>query len=326
MKMLKIEISSKTIVFAVFFVIGISVIWKIRELIFSLFIAFIISGALKPIVDFFEKRKINRAISAFVVYMLFILVVANLFALVLPPVIIEIGHLFKNFPGVLKTVLPQISPYLDFATLAHNLPNITNDVVNLLKNTFSNAIFITSTLFFGFYLLMENNFIENVLINFFNDVEAKRINLIVERAQRRTGSWFWGELILMTVVGVMTYVGLTFIGMKYALALSVLAGLLEIVPTLGPIISTIPAALIGFSTSYKLGISNIVVYFIVQQLENNLLVPIVMRKVVGLHPIITLIALIIGSKLAGALGVLLAVPTAIFIETLIIENKKLPRK
>lgn len=322
MKTPKIEISSKTIIFTVFFLIGLNVLWQIKELIFSLFIAFIISGALKPIVDFFENRKINRSLAAFVVYMLFLLIVANLFALVLPPLINEITHLFKYFPTILKTTLPQISPYMDFSTLAQNLPNIANETVSLVKSLFSNVIFMTSTLFFGFYLLLEKNFIESVLVNFFDDAEAKRINLIVERAQRRTGSWFWGELILMLIVGIMTYIGLTFIGMKYALALAVLAGLLEVVPTLGPIISTIPAALIGFSSSYALGLSNIAVYFIVQQLENNLLVPIVMRKVVGLHPIITLIALIIGSKLAGILGVLLAVPITIFVETLLIEWQK----
>lgn len=326
MKASKIEISSRTIIFTVFFLIGLNVLWQIKELIFSLFIAFIISGALKPIVDFFENRKINRSLAAFVVYILFLLIVANLFALVIPPLINEITHLFKYFPTILKTTLPQISPYMDFSTLAQNLPNIANETVNLVKNLFSNVIFMTSTLFFGFYLLLEKNFIENILVNFFDDAEAKRINLIVERAQRRTGSWFWGELILMLIVGIMTYIGLTIIGMKYALALAVLAGLLEVVPTLGPIISTIPAALIGFSSSYSLGLSNIIVYFIVQQLENNLLVPIVMKKIVGLHPIITLIALFIGSKLAGILGVLLAVPITIFIETLLIENQKLQRK
>lgn len=130
----------------------------------------------------------------------------------------------------------------------------------------------------------------------------------------------------MTIVGVITYIGLTIIGMKYAVALAVLAGLLEVVPNLGPIISTIPAALIGFSISYVLGLSNIALYFIVQQVENNLIVPLVVKKVVGLHPIITLMALMIGGKLAGVLGVLLAVPTTIFVETILIENQKLQRK
>lgn len=318
----KIEISSKTIIFTVGFILLLGVIWLIKDLIFSLFIAFIIAGALRQPVDFLEKRRIPRVLASFVIYLLFLFAIVSLFALVIPPLLKEISFLFKNLPEIIKTALPQISSYVDLSTLTQNLPNLANDVINLIKGIFSNVIFVTSTLFFGFYLLLEKDFIENVLFNFFDEAEAKKIAHIVNRGQKRAGSWFWGEVVLMTAVGTLTYIGLTIIGMKYALALAVLAGLLEVVPTLGPIISAIPAALIGFSSSYVLGLSNIALYFIVQQLENNLLVPLVMKKMVGVHPIITLMALIIGGKLAGVLGVLLAVPTTIFIETVLIEWQK----
>ncbi len=320
--MQKVEISSKTIIFTIGFILLLGVIWLIKDLIFSLFIAFIIAGALRQPVDFLEKRRIPRVLASFVIYLLFLFAIVNLFALVIPPLLKEISFLFKNLPEIIKTVLPQISSYVDLSTLTQNLPNLANDVINLIKGIFSNAIFVTSTLFFGFYLLLEKDFIENVLVNFFDEAEAKKIAHIVNRGQKRAGSWFWGEVVLMTAVGALTYIGLTIIGMKYALALAVLAGLLEVVPTLGPIISAIPAALIGFSSSYVLGLSNIALYFIVQQLENNLLVPLVMKKIVGVHPIITLMALIIGGKLAGVMGVLLAVPTTIFIETILIEWQK----
>ena len=126
MKTQKIEISSKTVVFTVFLLLSLSVLWQIRDLIFSLFIAFIISGALKPIVNFLSGKKFPRSLSAFIVYLLFIFVIVNLFALVLPPLINEISHLFKNFPGIVKTVLPQISPFFDLATLSQNLPDLAN--------------------------------------------------------------------------------------------------------------------------------------------------------------------------------------------------------
>ena len=318
----KIEISSKTIIFTIGFILLLGVIWLIKDLIFSLFIAFIIAGALRQPVDFLEKKKIPRSISSFIVYFIFVFTIFYLFALVIPPLLKEISFLFKNLPEIIKTALPQISSYVDLSTLTQNLPNLANNVINLIKGIFSNAIFVTSTLFFGFYLLLEKDFIENVLVNFFDEAEAKKIAHTVNHGQKKAGNWFWGEVVLMTAVGALTYIGLTIIGMKYALALAVLAGLLEVVPTLGPIISAIPAALIGFSSSYVLGLSNIALYFIVQQLENNLLVPLVMKKIVGVHPIVTLIALIVGGKLAGVLGVLLAVPTTIFVETMLIEWQK----
>ena len=322
----KIEISSRTIVFTVFFLLFLRVLFQIKDLVFSLFIAFIIAGALKPLVLFLEKRKISRLIASFLVYFSFIFIIGNLLGLVIPPLLGEITHLFKNLPRIIETAVPTVSNYFDLSLIGQNLPNLANRVVGFIHGLFSNAIFITTTLFFGFYLLLEKDFVGNVLGNIFDDNEARRIALMVERGQQRAGTWFWGEVLLMTIVGVMTYIGLTLIGMRYAVALAVLAGLLEVVPNLGPIMATVPAALIGFSTSYVLGLSNVALYFIVQQLENNLLVPIVMKKVVGLHPIITLMALIIGGKLAGVLGVLLAVPITIFIETVLIERQKLPRK
>lgn len=321
----KIEISSKTIVFTVFFLLFLILLWQIKDLIFSLFIAFIISGALKSPVEFLEKKKFPRLLASIFIYFLFIFLIFTLFSLVIPPLIQEMTYFFKNFPIIIKSI-PQISSYIDLNLVTQNIPNLANDFVVFVKGVFSNAIFITSTLFFGFYLLIDKNFIEKTLINFYEETEAKKISHIISQGQKRAGSWFWAELILMTFVGVLTYLGLTIIGMKYAAALAVFAGLLEIIPNLGPIISAVPAALIGFSHSYALGFYNIALYFIVQQLENNLIVPVIMKKIIGLHPIITLIALIVGGKLAGVLGVLLAVPTTIFIETLLLENQKLQKK
>jgi predicted PurR-regulated permease PerM len=159
----------------------------------------------------------------------------------------------------------------------------------------------------------------------FEDIEVKKISLIAERAQKRMSSWFWGEVVLMFVVGILTYIGLTIFGIKYAFALAVLAGLLEVIPTMGPIISAVPAILIGLSQSPVLGISMVALYFVVQQLENNLVVPYIMKKVTGLHPITILIALVIGGKLAGVLGVILAVPTTLLLETVIVEWQRLSR-
>ena len=318
----KIEISSKTIIFTVLFLLSLQMLWQIRELIFSLFIAFIIAGALKPGVDYLEKRKIPRALASFLIYLFFILLIVGIFNLILPPLVIEISHLFKNLPFIIKRTFPSapINFFTNFFT--QNLPGIANQAFDIIKGIFSNVIFVTSTLFFGFYFILDNHLIKKLLGSFFEDSEVNRIEYIIDKGQKRMASWFWGEAILMLVIGVMTYIGLTVIGMKYVLALSVLAGLLEVVPTLGPITSAVPSFLIGLSYSPVLGASTIALNFIIQQLENNLIVPFIMKKVVGLHPIVTLIALIIGGKIAGIIGVILAVPTTIFVETVLIEIQK----
>jgi len=318
----KIEISSKTIIFTIFFFLFMGFLWQIRELIFSLFIAFIIAGALRPAVDFFEKNRIPRKLSAFFVYFLFVFLIINLFALILPPLINEIISLFKTLPSVIERSFSNYLPVINLDFLTQNLPGFASRSFEFIKGFFSNAIFVTTTLFFGFYFLVEKHLASKLFGNFFEEKEIDRIEIISERAQKRMSSWFWGEVVLMIIVGSLTYLGLLLIGMKYSLALAVLAGLLEVIPNLGPILSAIPAAIIGLSHSPLLALYNVGLYFIVQQLENNLIVPVIMRKATGLHPIITLIALIVGGKLAGILGVLLAVPVTIFIETVIIEVQK----
>ena len=322
----KIEISSKTIIFTIGFILFLGVIWLIKDLIFSLFIAFIIAGALRQPVDFLERKKINRSIGSFIVYFIFVFVIFYLFALIIPPLVGEIIILFKNLPNIVNKISPTFSTNSDLNFLFNNIPSLANETINLIKSAFSNVIFVTSTLFFGFYFILEKNIYSKLLGNFFDDMELNQISLIAERAQKRMSSWFWGEIILMLVVGTMTYIGLSIIGVKYALALAVLAGLLEIIPNLGPIISSIPAILIGFSSLPILGVYCAILYLIVQQLENNLIVPIVMKKATGLHPIITLIAMVIGGKVAGIMGVLLAIPSTIFIETILIESQKFSKK
>ena len=314
----KIEISSKTIIFTIGFILMLGVIWLIKDLIFSLFIAFIIAGALRQPVDFLEKKKIPRSISSFIIYFIFVFIIFYLFALIIPPL--------AGLPHIIIKVFPTLSSNFNLSFLSNNIPSLANETINLIKTAFSNIIFVTSTLFFGFYFLLEKNLAKRLLENFFDDMELSKINLISERAQRRMSGWFWGEIILMIVVGLLTYVGLSLMGMKYALALAVLSGLFEVVPNLGPITATIPAFFIGLSQSYVSGLSMIALYFIVQQLENNLIVPFVMKKAVGIHPIITLIALIIGGKLAGIMGVILAIPTTIFLETILIESQKFSKK
>jgi predicted PurR-regulated permease PerM len=322
----KIEISSKTIIFTVGFILLLAIIWLIKDLIFSLFIAFIIAGALKPSVSFLERFKIPRAIASFIIYFLFISIIYGIFALIIPPLLSEMIFLFKNLPEIIKSILPKSNLIINFDFLTQNVPGIANQTLNFVRSIFSNIIFVTSTLFFGFYFLLEKNIERTLLGNFFEEIEIKRVELISQRAQKRMSSWFWGEVILMIVVGTLTYVGLNIIGMKYTLALSVLAGLLEVIPSLGPITSSIPAILIGLSYSPVIGLYCVVLYIVVQQLENNLIVPIIMKKVTGLHPIITLIAMVIGGKLAGVMGVLLAVPTTMFIETILIESQKIYKK
>lgn len=317
--MQKVEITHKTIIFTVIFLLLLKFLWTVRELLFAFLLAFIIMSALKPFVSFLSKKRIPRTAAAFLVYVLFLAIIVQVLSFTLPPFFIESRYLIKILPAAIKSLSPFLSTVFNFESISSYLPDITSQFFDLAKGIFSNAIFTISTIFFGFYFLAEEDLIKKFLTRFFENAKVSRVAEIFDLVEKRLNAWFWGELALMTIVGVMTFIGLNLIGIRYAFPLAVLAGLLEVVPNLGPTLSAIPAILIGFSSSSFLGFAALALYFIVQQLENNLIVPLIMKKAVGLNPIITLAALIVGGKLGGVLGVFLAIPTTLFLETVLVE-------
>jgi predicted PurR-regulated permease PerM len=228
----------------------------------------------------------------------------------------------KSLPSIIEQSAPLIEDYVDVSSLTTYAPNITNNILDVISSVFSNTLFIMATLFFSLYFLIEENLANSFLAKYLKKDQADKVDKVLSLAEKRMASWFWGEVILMTVVGVVTYIGLSLLGVKYALPLAVLAGLLEIVPNIGPIIAAVPAVLIGFSTSLFTGVSALALYVVVQQLENNLIVPVIMKKAVGINPVITLLALLIGGRFGGVLGVLLGIPLILFIETAFQEFRK----
>lgn len=316
---MKVEISAKTIIFTIAFLLLLYFLWIVKDLIFSLFIAFILMSALRPPVFWLERHKVPHMAAALIVYLLFILFFIFLISLIIPPIVIEISNLITNLPTIIQRLDPSIYKRLNFDTITQYIPSVTSNAFDIFKGVATNTFFVISTLFFGFYFLLQENILKNFLSRFFDESRTETLRSTVSRAEKRMSAWFWGEITLMTVVGVFTFIGLNVIGMKYALALAVLAGLLEVVPNIGPIISAIPAILIGFAFSPFLGGATVALYIIVQQLENNLIVPFIMKNAVGLNPIVTLIALVVGNRIGGTIGVLLAIPAYLFFEVLFLE-------
>lgn len=320
--MQKVEVTHKTIIFTIMFLLVLKFLWIVKDLLFSLFIAFIIMSALRPFVNFLAKKRFPRGLAALLVYVVFLAFFLQILTLAVPPLVVESAHFLRNLPEIVQSVSPNFSLLINLDSLTAYLPDITSKFFSLAKGIFSNAVFTISTLFFAFYFLVEEDIIKKFVGRFFDTDLSRKVINVFEKAEKRMSAWFWGELVLMTIVGLMTFIGLNLIGIRYVLPLAVLAGLLEAVPNLGPVLSAIPAVVVGLSSSYFLGFSTLALYFIVQQLENNLIVPLIMKKAVGLNPIATLMALIVGGKIGGVLGILLAIPLMLFLETILLELTK----
>jgi len=159
--------------------------------------------------------------------------------------------------------------------------------------------------------------IVSLVSSLFSGKEEKRIKKLLNDIEAGLGAWVRGEIILMIIVGMLSFVGLTLLQVPYALSLAVWAGLLEIVPIIGPILSAVPAVLVALLVSPVLAVAVVALYFIVQQLENHLIVPNVMRRAVGVNPLITILTLMVGAKLAGISGAVLSVPLVVLLKIIL---------
>ena len=162
-----------------------------------------------------------------------------------------------------------------------------------------------------FYLLLERKHLNNYLSTIWEGDKSVHISKTVNEIERRLGSWVRGELILMLAVGALTYIGLSILGVEIALPLAILAGILEIVPNIGPTISAVPAVLVALTIHPLTALATVALYFLVQLVENNLLVPKIMQKAVGVNPLVSIVGLMIGFRLAGPAGAVLAIPIII---------------
>jgi predicted PurR-regulated permease PerM len=153
----------------------------------------------------------------------------------------------------------------------------------------------------------------------FGEDNKDRVGKIIDQVESNLGSWARGELILMFFVGVIIYIGLLILGIPFALPLAIIAGILEIIPVLGPNIAAIPAVIIGLTISPLMALAVAALCFLVQQIENYFLVPKIMEKSAGVNPIVTLISLTVGYRLMGLTGIILSVPLFLTIKILINE-------
>ncbi len=311
----KVEISHKTIIFTLVLLAGLWLLLQIRDILFLLFISFILMSALRPIIEWLEDRKIPRLVAIFFIYAIVFGVFGVMIAGMIPTLIAQSGKLFTEIPNFLSRMFPYVS--LDVQSLYQQIAPVGANIVNVTVGVFSNFIMMLTVLTFTFYFLLERGNLKAILSGLLGDGVGNRVFTILLRVEKRLGAWVLGELVLMGFIGTLVYIGLFFLRVDFALPLAIIAGMLEIVPTIGPILSAVPAILVAFSHSPILALTVIALYVIVQQIENNIVVPFVMKKSVGLPPILTILALLIGGRFAGVTGAILAVPVLLTIQELI---------
>lgn len=312
----KIEVSHRTIVFTAFFLIFLWFLYQIREIILAFFVALLIMAILNPTVTTLSKFKVPRVISALIAYVLGFALVGVAVAGIVPPLIEQTTGFVNNLPYFLQNLaLSSVLGEQIIGEVLSQIGGIPGQVAKFSVSVFSNVLGVFTVLIFAFYLLLLRDKLDDQLGFLFGD-RKKEIGKIIDLMEKRLGSWARGQLALMFLVGASTYIGLRLLSIPFSLPLAILAGLLEVVPYIGPIISAIPAVIIGFGIAPIMGLATAALYFLIQQVENYVFVPKVMEKSVGLSPIVILLALAIGFKIAGIAGILISIPVVITIQVL----------
>lgn len=324
-----ISISTGSVVRILLILVLFAVILILKNLVLVLLTAVIIASAIEPAASWFENRNIPRLLAVIFVYLASALVIVGVFYFVLPKLFQEVLAVFDSLQSYAKIgdpageatllswkplfeALTGALPLKDAVTaLSASLSTVSGGVINAASSIFGGVVSFIVVFVLSFYLAVQRDGVGNFL-KIVTPVRHESYVLdLWKRSQRKIGQWMQGQLLLSAIVGVLTYLGLTLLGVRDALVLSFFIAICEFVPLFGPVIGAIPAVLISYlGSGFTLALLVAGMYLLIHQLENHLIYPLVVRKIVGINPIIVIVSLIAGYELAGFLGVVISVPLA----------------
>jgi len=298
---------------------------QIKGILILFFISYILMVSLVPYVKYMTAHKIPRPIAAAFVYLAVLLIIILLVVPLIPFFSTQIQSLIHSFPQYVDEILKvlgieigqsQVQSFIisQLNAIGSSAFAVTGAIVGTIFSTF--LVFVIS-----FYLMLDYERLKKEVTYFFPKHQKEKAIDIIHQVEDKLGSWFRGQLVLCFSIGLCTWVALALINFPFALPLALLAGMLEIVPTIGPILSAIPAVIVALSISPGLAVIIVLIYIGIQMLENNILVPKIMQRAVGLNPILVILAISIGATMLGILGALLSVPFATLL-IIVIKNIK----
>uniref|UniRef100_A0A7C4R5E8 AI-2E family transporter n=1 Tax=candidate division CPR3 bacterium TaxID=2268181 RepID=A0A7C4R5E8_UNCC3 len=288
------------------------------DIFLTLFIVIILASALSPLVEKIkEKLGIPRIMAILLIYLILITIIGLTVYAIIPPAIDQLRNLSERLPGYASKIGAIFNSLSEAPTASNNavqsasstLGNVASTFVQSASSLFNGLATIFYILILTLFLLLEEDGIRKFFVSLLPvDQKAYVIN-VSKKIADKLGIWLAGQVTLMAIMGGVTALGMWIIGIPYALVLGIIAFFMEAIPTVGPILAAIPAVILAYLDAPWKAVIVLIFAAVIQQLENQILVPKIMQKALGISPFVTLIALLIGGKLAGIMGVLLAVPT-----------------
>ena len=305
------------------------VLYVVRSTVLLIFIALFLAVALGPAVDFFA-RALPRGVSILAVYVLVFLAIVGVGLLVIPPVVSQVDDLSRDIPGYLDDLrendtFREYDEKYDITTKleeqADSLPSRLGDAADTLRSVtvgvFSALVQLVTVLTIMFFLLLDGRRISQRLFRLMGPYE-RRTRTVAEDVYRAVSGYVAGNLLISLAAGLTTYVTLTILGVPFAVPLAVLMAFLDLIPLIGATLGGVTILLVTLFNDFPTAtIVWAIVFIVYQQVENNVLQPVVYRRTVDVHPLLVIASILIGSSLLGVLGALIAIPIAAAIQIVI---------
>ncbi|MDP2838248.1 MAG: AI-2E family transporter [Candidatus Moranbacteria bacterium] len=333
-----IEVGTKVLIRAMLIIAAVYVVYLIRDVVIVVLLAVLTAAALVPAIGRLRRLGLSRTAAVIISYSLLFSAGVLLLAVFLPLFFSEIKQFLLNWPEYAKRLGIFISGVQTYATsigvtfspdeFSQNIEgNITQwftQIFSTTLNVFQGFIHFIGYFFLALYLSLEEKGIEKFFLLLTPKQYHAQALSVATRMQGKVSQWLFGQMLLMLIAFGLYYIGLSLLGVPYALAIALFGGLMEILPYIGPILAAVPAVIIGALYSPVLGLSALVFYVIAHQVEAHVVAPQVMKHSAGLNPVALIIAILVGLELGGPLGIVLAVPItmmlSVFVDDLLLKK------
>ncbi len=318
----RVSISTTTIVKFFLVLLGLLVTYVLRDVLAILIVAVVFAAALDPLVDGLQRRRLPRTVGILLIYLILVGLFALIGALFVPLVRDQVVQLKESLPGLTQNVLDLMGRVQGSGATSgidQSLTSLTANLFSGIAGVFGGIVTIFGVLVLTFYLTVEEQGFRRFLTAVTQLRDRDRAQRILSTIQTRLGGWLRGQLILTLIIGAASYIGLLALGVNFTLVLALFAGVTEFIPIAGPFLGAVPAVIVAYNQSPLLALFVIALYIVIQQLENNFIVPRVMSRSTGLNPAVVIIVMLVGAKLAGIAGIVLAIPLTVIGQVLVQE-------
>ena len=340
----KIDISDKSIIKVILWILFFYGLYYFRSIVFVLFLSVIIASVVDRVVNLLKRFRFPRLLSVVIFYLLSLGLVFLLFCFFLPTAIEYIGSTIKKLPEFLNnldSIKSSSIKFLDsnklsaFSSFANNLD--TNELANMAQSKIlSTGGIVASTSSLIDFLV---NFVLTLVISFYISINEKGVHnflrlisprkyenyieSLVQRSQRKISNWFIGQIVSAFCVAVMVYITLIILGIPFALSISILAFIFELMPILGIVSASIPALFLAWNVGgVSLMVITLVCFFIISQISSYFIYPKIVGKLAGIPPIMIIVSVIMGAMVAGFWGALIAIPVSTIIMEILDDYRK----